>query len=214
MIVYLHGFNSGGQANKARWLRAHLAPVVVFAPTYEAHRPQAAARFLRKFIRRLQRENPQDRKLMLIGSSLGGFWAQYLAKDLQKWGRSLDSDPIFESQGSDPSFSSFSMVLINPSVRPDETLAAHTGRYRNEATGGETILTLADVRALRDYRVEPCNPEVATLVLLDAGDEILDYRLAEAAFRGCGRTIVYPGGSHRFEHLPEALPEILALYRA
>jgi hypothetical protein len=203
MIVYLHGFNSGGQASKARWLRAHLAPVVVFSPTYEPHHPPAAVRFLRKFIRRLQRENPQDRKLMLIGSSLGGFWAQYLAQ--QNW------QYRGQSHGSDPGIA---LVLINPSVRPDETLAAHTGRYRNEATGGETILTHADVRALRDYRVEPCNPGIPTLVLLDAGDEILDSRVAEAAFRGCGRTIIYPGGSHRFEHLPEALPEILALYRA
>jgi len=79
------------------------------------------------------------------------------------------------------------------------------------ATGGETVLTADDVRALRTQRVEPCNPAVPTLLLLDAGDEVLDYRLAEAAFRGCGKTIVYPGGSHRFDHLAEALPEIRAL---
>ena len=126
----------------------------------------------------------------LIGSSLGGFWAQVLA-------------PEFDA----------SMVLINPSVRPDETLARHVGRYRNEATGGETVLTATDVAELRHYRVEPCDPRVPTLVLLDSADEVLDYRVAEAAFRGCGRTLVYPGGSHRFEHLPEALPEIRALYR-
>lgn len=200
MIIYLHGFNSGGQSQKAAWLRHQLAPVVLFAPTYAPHRGHDAARDLRKFIARLRRENPRDPRLMLIGSSLGGFWAQYLAK---YWG---------QSQGSDPNIS---IVLINPSVRPYETLARHIGwRFRNEATGGETVLTAADVAALRDYRVEPCDPKVPTLVLLDAGDEVLDYRAAEAAFRGCGRTIVYPGGSHRFEHLPQALPEILALYRA
>jgi hypothetical protein len=189
MIVYLHGFNSGGQSQKAAWLRAQLAPVPVFAPDYPAHRAREALRVLRKFIRRLRRENLRDRTLMLIGSSLGGFWAPRLA-------------PEFGAR----------IVLINPSVRPDETLARHTGRYRNAATGGETVLTADDVRALKAQRVEPCNPAVPTLVLLDANDEVLDYRLAEAAFRGCGRTIVYPGGSHRFEHLAEALPEIRALY--
>lgn len=190
MIIYLHGFNSGGQSQKAAWLRAQLAPIVVFAPTYVPHRGHDAARDLRKFIARLRRENPSDPKLMLIGSSLGGFWAQVLA----------------------PEFGA-AMVLINPSVRPDETLARHVGRYRNEATGGETVLTASDVAELRHYRVEPCDPRVPTLVLLDSADEVLDFRVAEAAFRGCGRTLVYPGGSHRFEHLPEALPEILALYR-
>ena len=191
MIIYLHGFNSGGQSQKAAWLREHLAPAPVFAPSYPAHRAVEALRALRKFIRRLRRENPQSRRLMLIGSSLGGFWAPYLA----------------------PEFGAC-MVLINPSMRPDETLARHTGRYRNEATGGETVLTADDVRALKAHRVEPCNPQVPTLLLLDARDEVLDYRLAEAALRGCGKTIVYPGGSHRFDHLPEALPEIRALYAA
>ena len=191
MIIYLHGFNSGGRSQKAAWLRRQLAPAVLFAPDYQPHRGRDAARTLRKFIARLRRENPQDRKLMLIGSSLGGFWAQYLA-------------PEFGAR----------LVLINPSVRPDETLAPHTGRYPNEATGGETVLTADDVAALRDHRVEPCNPDVPTLLLVDEADEILDYRQAVAAFRGCGKTLVYPGGSHRFDHLPEALPEILALYHA
>jgi predicted esterase YcpF (UPF0227 family) len=189
MIIYLHGFNSGGQSQKAAWLRAQLAPVPVFAPDYPAHRASEALRVLRKFIRRLRRENPHTRKLMLIGSSLGGFWAQRLA----------------------PEFGAC-IVLINPSMRPDETLARHTGCYRNEATGGETVLTAQDVLALKAQRVEPCNPRVPTLLLLDADDEVLDYRIAEAALRGCGKTIVYPGGSHRFEHLSEALPEIRALY--
>jgi hypothetical protein len=200
MIIYLHGFNSGGNANKARWLREHVRPIVLFSPTYEPHHAHNTVRDLRKFIARLVRENPQDKKLMFIGSSLGGFWAQFLA-------------PEFDAK----------LVLINPSVRPDITLAPHTGRYPNEATGGETVLTADDVAALRDYRVEneknrgqgqDADPCSSTLLLLDEADEILDSREAVAAFRGCDRTIVYPGGSHRFDHLPEALPEILTLYHA
>ena len=189
MIIYLHGFNSGGQSQKAAWLRAQLAPAPVFAPNYPAHRAHEALRVLRKFIRRLRRENPHSRKLLLIGSSLGGFWAQRLA-------------PEFGAR----------IVLINPSMRPDETLTRHTGHYHNAATGEETVLTLEDVRALRAHRVEPCSPKVPTLLLLDVRDEVLDYRIAEAALRGCGKTIVYPGGSHRFDHLAEALPEIRTLY--
>ena len=135
MIIYLHGFNSGGSAQKAGWLRRHCAPLVVFAPTYQPHRAHEAARELRKFIARLRRENPQDPKLMLIGSSLGGFWAQVLAREFGA-----------------------AIVLINPSVRPDESLARHIGRYPNPATGGETVLTPADLAALRGYRVESSVP--------------------------------------------------------
>ncbi len=191
MIVYLHGFNSGGNAQKAAWLRRALAPVPVFAPTYPAHRAGEALRQLRKFIRRLRRENPQDRKLLLIGSSLGGFWAQYLA----------------------PEFNA-GIVLINPSREPDVSLRRAVGRARNEATGGETVLTETDVTALGRYRVQPCNGAVPTLVLLDAEDELLDSHASAEAFRGCGQTLLFPGGNHRFAHLPESLPAILSLYAA
>lgn len=189
MIIYLHGFNSGGQSHKAAWLREHLAPLPLFSPTYPAHRARAALRELRKFIRRLRRENPNDRKLMLIGSSLGGYWAQVLA-------------PEFDAR----------LVLINPAVLPEESLLRAVGPWHNDVTGEDYTLSADDVRALARYRVSPCNPRVPTLLLLDAADEVIDVHAAQAAFRGCGRTIVYPGGSHRFDHLPEALPEIRALY--
>jgi len=191
MIIYLHGFNSGPASHKAAWLREQLAPAVLFAPGYEPHRAHEAVRDLRKFISRLRRENPAERRLLLIGSSLGGFWAQYLA----------------------PEFGA-AIVLINPSLQPDVSLARHVGQFRNEATGGKTILTADDVTELRGYRIEKCNPAIPTLVLLDTDDEVLDYRVAEAAYRSCGQTVVYPGGSHRFDHLPDAVPLIRKLYNS
>jgi predicted esterase YcpF (UPF0227 family) len=189
VIIYLHGFNSGGRSVKAGQLRAMLAPVAVLAPTYPAHRVPDAPRYLRKFIRRLRRENPQDKKLLLIGSSLGGFWAQHLA----------------------PEFGA-GQVLINPALRPDEALLDAAGPQRNEATGEHYVLTAAEVRALGAYRKTRCEPSVPSLLLLDQADESLDYRVAQAFYRDCGKTLVYPGGNHRFEHLAEALPDIRELY--
>jgi predicted esterase YcpF (UPF0227 family) len=63
-------------------------------------------------------------------------------------------------------------------------------------------------------RPSRCDPLVPTLVLLDKADEVIDYRVAESFYRGCGTTIVYAGGSHRFDHLPEALPAIRRLYES
>jgi predicted esterase YcpF (UPF0227 family) len=189
VIIYLHGFNSGGRSVKASQLRAMLAPLAVLAPTYPVHRVPDAPRFLRKFIRRLRRENPHDQKLLLIGSSLGGFWAQCLAPELGA-----------------------GQVLINPALRPDEELLDAIGPQHNEATGENYILTADEVRALGAYRKARCDPAVPGLVLLDQADESLDYRVAEAFYHGCGKTLVYPGGSHRFEHLSEALAEIRGLY--
>ncbi len=189
MIVYLHGFNSGGASGKAAWLRAHLPGFTVLSPTYPAHRAQEAPSRLREVIARARDAQPDDRRLLLIGSSLGGFWARYLAP-------ALDAG----------------MVLINPAIHPESDLLAVVGPQLNEATGERYVLTAGEVRALADCKHTRCEPAVPTLVLLDQGDELLNWREAEAYYRGCGRTLVYPGGSHRFDHLPEALPEIRALH--
>ncbi len=189
MIVYLHGFNSGGTSGKATWLKQNLPNIAVLSPTYPTHKADEAAAFLRDYFTRMRREHARDKRLLLIGSSLGGFWARYLAPELGA-----------------------GMALINPAMHPETDLLDAIGPNQNQATGEEYVLTAEQVRALARYRVPRCDPKVPTLVLLDEADDLLDYRVAQGYYRGCGKTIVYPGGSHRFDHLVEARPEILALY--
>lgn len=189
MIVYLHGFNSGGTSAKASWLRQHLPDITTLSPTYPAHLAEVAPKLLRDYFARVRRERPQDKKLLLAGSSMGGFWARYLAPELGA-----------------------GMALINPAMHPETDLMDVVGLNKNEATGEEYVVTAEQVKALARYQVPKCNPRVPALVLLDEGDELLDYRVAQAYYRDCGRVIVYPGGSHRFEHLAEALPEIRSLH--
>ncbi len=189
MIVYLHGFNSGGTSGKATWLRQNLPDLTVLSPTYPTHDPDKAPVFLRNYVLRVQAEHPQDKKLLLIGSSLGGFWARHLAAELNA-----------------------SMVLINPGIHPDVDLLDVVGSNVNEATGECYVLTEAQVKAFARVKLPRCDPKIPTLLLLDEGDELLDYRVAQAYYRGCARIIVHPSGSHRFDHMVEALPEILALY--
>lgn len=189
MFLYLHGFNSGGASQKAAWLRDQLAPIPVLSPTYPAHRGIEAAHFLEDYIARARRAHPQEHKLVLIGSSLGGFWAQWLAPRVDA-----------------------ALVLINPALKPDEALNDVVGPQHNEATGEDYVLAAEQVRALRAYRVEPCNPKVPTLVLLDEADELLDSHATAAAYRGCGEVLLYPGGTHRFDHLPESVAAIRALH--
>lgn len=189
MIVYLHGLNSTGNSAKARWLREHLPGVRVLSPTYPAHRAAEAPARLRAFLAQAQREHTQERRLLLVGSSLGGFWAQHLA----------------------PEFGA-GLVLINPSTRPQVTLTRYLGPQTIDGSDERYALTETDVQAFGKFALGSCRPEVPTLVLLDEADEVIDYRFARDLYRGCGRTLVYPGGSHRFEHLADARAEILALH--
>ena len=189
MYIYLHGFNSGGASSKAAQLRNMLAPVPLLAPTYAAHKAADAVNFLRGYIAGALRDQAPGSPLVLIGSSLGGHYAQYLAREFGA-----------------------GIVLINPSIHPDQTLLRCVGHNRNEATGEEYALSADEVRALGDYRATACDPRIPTLLLLDKGDELLDYRVAEAWYRGCGTTLVYAGGSHRFEHLKESIIAIRRLH--
>jgi len=186
MIVYLHGLNSAGSSAKAAWLRAHLAPIPVLAPTYPAHHARAAMAQLRNFLAPLREAHG---RLLLIGSSLGGFYAPLLASEFGA-----------------------GMVLINPAVNAHVGLRRYVGPQVNDVTGERYLLTHADVDAFAPYALEECRPQTATLVLIDEADEVIDVEAARAFYRGCGKTIVYPDGNHRFEHLPQALPEIRALY--
>lgn len=191
MLVYLHGFNSGSTSAKATWLREHLPDLTVLSPSYPAHIAVEAPKVLREFIAQARAERPDEKKLLLVGSSMGGFWSRYLAPELGA-----------------------GMVLINPAMHPEKDLLDVVGPQKNLATGEEYELTREQVMALGKYQVPKCSPEVPTLVLLDEADELLDYREAQAYYRACGKVIVYPGGSHQFDHLPEALSEIRRLYES
>ena len=80
-LVYLHGFSSGAASAKARFFRTALSPVRVAVPDYPAHRPQAAVDAVMRCIdTALQQQG--ERRLTLMGSSLGGYYAQYLGAHL------------------------------------------------------------------------------------------------------------------------------------
>jgi predicted esterase YcpF (UPF0227 family) len=191
MFIYLHGFNSGATSAKATQLRILLAPIPVLAPTYPAHQVTEALRVLRAFIQDARRTHTQETSLVLVGSSLGGYYARYLAREMEA-----------------------RLLLINPSIRPYETLLRCVGHNHNDATGDDYELTRGEVQALGQLQATRCDPTVPTLLLLDEGDEVLDYREARDWYRDCGQTLVFPGGNHRFEHLKDAEPEIRRLHDA
>lgn len=186
MIIYLHGFNSTGNSAKGQYLKEHLPDIPVLTPTCH-HAPEQAIAFLEQLIR----ENLlQNQPLMLIGSSLGGYYAQYLAHQFN-----------------------LKAVLINPALMPLETLHDYLGVNTNFYTGETYTLTEAHLDTLLALDVpDPCAEPVPTLLLLDKNDEVLDYRIAVNRYQHCAEVIIFEGGDHQFQHMPEALPRIMALY--
>lgn len=118
---------------------------------------------------------------VFIGSSLGGLYTRYLA-------------PHFRAKA----------VLINP-VMKAELMRALIGPVNNYYTGEPYHWREEDVQALMRYDVPLTAP---ALVLLDEGDEVLDYRMAAEACRDVAEVVVFPGGDHAFAHLEESIPLI------
>ena len=186
MIIYLHGFSSAAASNKAGIFKRALSENPFLILDYPAHQPHAAVSLITRTIISAKSEYPGE-VLTLMGSSMGGFYARFLALALAVVDR---------------------VVMINPALQPQLTLEPYIGLNTNMVTGEPFEFSRQDFEDLADYACEPVSQLTPTLVLLDEGDEVIDHRVAASAYATAGRVVVYPGGSHRFEHIDEAIPEI------
>jgi hypothetical protein len=124
-----------------------------------------------------------------VGSSLGGFYATYLAEkhDLRA-------------------------VLINPAIEPHVGLRAYLGPQKNLHTGQPYELTEAHLREWEKLYAPRITPQ-RYLLLVETGDEVLDYRQAVARYAGAEQEVV-EGGDHSLQSFPRHLPRILEFCRA
>ncbi len=184
MLIYIHGFNSSSASGKARdlgaWMAARGLAEACVCPDLP-HRPAAAIAQLEGLI--ANSRGPAK----LIGSSLGGYYATWLAER-----------------------HNLKAVHINPCVACHEKLAAEVGKPQQNWHGGVsytfTAEHLAELNAIRVAR--PAHPE-NHLLLVERGDAVLDYREAVDYFHGAHQ-VVLDGGDHGFTRFVEYLPTILA----
>jgi len=184
-LLYLHGFNSSPQSHKAQLVSQYLAEkncsdLLICPQVPEV--PGAA----RSFLEDLVEQALTDSELSYVGSSLGGYYATYLA---EKYGGSA--------------------VLINPSVKPYETLKAHLGDNKFYFDDGCWEFNESHIQQLKDMDVAELTQPQRYLVLLQTGDETLDYREAETRYKD-SRCIIEQGGDHSFVGLERHLAEIMA----
>jgi predicted esterase YcpF (UPF0227 family) len=181
MILYLHGFNSTPDSRKAQALQAYMRDRGLgerFVCPRLPHRPEEAVAAIDRELAR------REGTATLVGSSLGGFYATYFAEH-----RHLRA------------------VLIQPAVTPYVGLEAMLGPQQNLYTGERYELTRAHLDAWRALAVEHVDPE-RYLLLLETGDEVLDWREAARKYEGA-RTVIRDGGDHTLQSFPEHIPRIL-----
>ncbi len=178
MILFIHGFASCGLGHKSQLLIDYFGRDQVLTPDLPFRPIEAIAA-----LQALQERHPVD---LLVGASLGGFYATWLNRERPT-----------------PS------VLINPVVRPYELLADHLGTQTRWCDGQTFEFTRADAEPLKAMYRPHLRPDEHYLVLLQTGDEVLDYRQAADYYRD-QQVIIEHGGNHRFENLADYLPKIAA----
>ena len=190
-IVYLHGFRSSPQSTKATQLAKAVAALPAeLRPTLHipelAHRPSQAMSTIAAIAGSVGSVGSVDpARMTFVGSSLGGFYATAAA---ERFGASA--------------------VLINPAVRPWEDLRAHAGKQTNLHTGETFEVTDAHFAELRAMAVARITRPSRYLLLVQTGDEVLDYRQA-VDFHGGAWQSVQGGGDHAFSDFEAQIPAIL-----
>ncbi len=170
MLFYIHGFGSSGFSKKAMLLKEHFGEKEVFSPSL-SHIPDLAIDTLQQMIEGLQPYHD----ITLIGSSLGGYYSHYLADKYD-----------------------LKAILINPAIYPYNTLAKNIGlnhSYHDESDYG---FIQGHIDALKAYEVKVFDAS-KFLVLLQTGDEVLDYQEAKEKYHD-SQLYIEEGGNHSFEN--------------
>lgn len=183
-LLYLHGFRSSPRSFKARVVQEKLAQAGLEERLICPQLPASPKAAMDLALELAERHAPHD--LAIVGSSLGGFYACWLAERL-----------------------GVRAAVINPAVDPTRNLEKHVGvttawhsdepfEFRQEYIG--------ELQALRVARIT--RPE-RYFLLAATGDEVLDYRDMVAHYAGA-RQHVIEGSDHAISEFPQYVDEVLA----
>lgn len=183
-LLYLHGFNSSPQSHKAQLINQYMDQQQCLKQLLCPQIPTSPEE-ARLFLEQLVEQTLENYQLNFVGSSLGGFYATYLAEKY-----------------------SAKATLINPSVKPYETLKACIGENKFYFDDGCWEFNETHIQQLEAMNTEKITDPQRYLVLLQTGDETLDYREAEEKYK-TNECIIEQGGDHSFVDLERFIPKIM-----
>lgn len=182
MILYLHGFRSAPASFKARLLEQALTARGLqkqwLCPQLPAS-PRAAV----ELALRLATPHPE---LTIIGSSLGGYYATWLAERL-----------------------GCRAILLNPAVRAAGKLATQVGEHRMYHSDEAFVFQAGYVDELAAIEVTEITRPERYLLVAATGDEMLDWREMRDFYAGANQLIV-EGSDHGLSDFAELIPQVLS----
>lgn len=191
MIIYLHGFASSGNSDKVTALKERFGEENVFAPDLPSDPKAVGVLIFDALYKEFITNGLQMKNVVFVGTSLGAFYATYFSL-------------FFDAPA----------VIVNPSVRPHESLSSKVGRNINHATKEEFWLSLIDLAAfkeMRDYIVENYDGKLLHLFAAK-DDEVVPCEEVLAWYKHTASTTVTETGKHRYtEHWNLVMDKIAEL---
>jgi hypothetical protein len=184
MILYLHGFRSSPHSAKAMMLAAHMQAAGRGAEFLCPQLPASPCEAIGVVEQCIRHASPE--KLTVIGSSLGGFYATWLA----------------EQKGC-------KAVLLNPAVQPRRDLKQYVGvstSYHSEAPF-EFKPEYLDEFAL--FETDTITSPERYFLIAAKGDELLDWREMIAHYPGTQQCVV-EGSDHGLSDFDRYIDRVIA----
>jgi len=182
-LLYLHGFRSSPRSFKARVVQQRMEAAGraadLICPQLPAS-PKAAMDLVLTLVERY------SGNLAIIGSSLGGFYATWLA---ERFGCRA--------------------ALINPAVDPLKDLDKHVGITTEWHTGEPFEFKRAYIDELAALQVGTITRPARYFLLAATGDEVLDYRDMVAHYAGAHQHVIQ-GSDHAVSEFEQYVDEVLA----
>jgi predicted esterase YcpF (UPF0227 family) len=182
-LLYLHGFRSSPRSFKARVVQQRMEAAGraadLICPQLPAS-PKAAMDLVLTLVERY------SGNLAIIGSSLGGFYATWLA---ERFGCRA--------------------ALINPAVDPLKDLDKHVGITTEWHTGEPFEFKRDYIDELAALKVGTITRPQRYFLLAATGDEVLDYRDMVAHYAGAHQHVI-EGSDHAVSEFEQYVDEVLA----
>ncbi|TDO96261.1 YqiA/YcfP family alpha/beta fold hydrolase [Marinomonas balearica] len=184
-LIYVHGFNSSEKSYKSQLTKQAMASIgkeADFLCPRLHWQPKLAIQQLESLI---EDKLSTNRRVALVGSSLGGFYSLYLSEKYD-----------------------LNAVLVNPAVEAPTLLQELLGDQKNPYTNEQYILTQQHIEELKSIDVAAPSGKRIWLMLQE-GDEVLDYQAALNRFKVIERVTHEKGGDHSFVGFDRFLNAIL-----
>ena len=186
MILYLHGFRSSPQSFKARLLGERLRDMGRSAEYQCPQLPASPQQAITLASRLIEAEAHNAQPVTLIGSSLGGYYATWLAEQ-------------FDCRA----------VLLNPAVKPPRDLDKYVGATSAWHSGEPFEFKREYLDELKQYEVERITQPERYFLLTTTGDEVLDWRESVTHYPGA-RQWVIQGSDHSISAFADCVDQVIA----